>query len=158
YSASPTSGSILLGALLLKVGSYGLLRFAIPLFPAGAQVVGPTRAVLAVVGILYGAFAAQAQTDLKKLVAYTSLSHMGFVAVGVLAFSSASLAGAVLQMVNHGIVVAGLFLVVGVLESRRGARGIEDFGGLAASMPFFAVAFMVIGLAGMGLPGTNGFV
>lgn len=158
YSASPTSGAILLGALLLKVGSYGLLRFAIPLFPAGAQLVGPTLAVLAVVGILYGAFAAQAQSDLKKLVAYSSLSHMGFVGVGVLAFSTASASGAVLQMVNHGVVVAGLFLVVAVLEARRGSRGIDDFGGLARSMPFFAVAFMVIALAGMGLPGTNGFV
>ena len=158
YAASPTSGAILLGALLLKVGSYGLLRFAVPLFPAGAQIAGPTLAVLAVVGILYGAFAAQAQTDLKKLVAYSSLSHMGFVAVGVLAFSSASMTGAVLQMVNHGVIIAGLFLVVGVLEARAGSRGIDDFGGLAPKMPFFAVAFMVISLAAMGLPGTNGFV
>jgi NADH-quinone oxidoreductase subunit M len=158
YASSPTSGSIILGALLLKVGSYGLLRFAMPLFPAGAQIVAPTVAVLAVIGILYGAFAAQAQDDLKRLIAYSSLSHMGFVAMGVLALSSASATGAVLQMVNHGIVVAGLFLVVGILEARRGTRGIDDFGGLASSMPFFAFAFVVIGLAGMGLPGTNGFV
>lgn len=158
YSASPTSGAILLGALLLKVGSYGLLRFAIPLFPAGAQLVGPSLAALAIAGILYGAFAAQAQDDLKKLVAYSSLSHMGFIALGVVAFSTAGITGAVLQMVNHGIIVAGLFFIAHILEQRAGSRDLRDFGGLARRMPFFSFAFMVLGLAALGLPGTNGFV
>lgn len=158
YAFAPTPASILLGALLLKVGSYGLLKIAIPLFPAGAQLVGPTLAALAVVGILYGAYAAQAQDDLKKLVAYSSLSHMGFIALGVIAFSSAGITGAVLQMVNHGLIVAGLFLIAHILERRAGTRDLREFGGIARRMPLFSFAFMVIGLAALGLPGTNGFV
>lgn len=158
YAYAPTPASILLGALLLKVGSYGLLKIAIPLFPAGAQLVGPTIGALAIIGILYGAFAAQSQDDLKKLVAYSSLSHMGFIALGVVAFSTAGITGAVLQMVNHGIIVAGLFFIAHILEQRAGSRDLRDFGGLARRMPFFSFAFMVLGLAALGLPGTNGFV
>lgn len=158
YAYAPTPASILLGALLLKVGSYGLLKIAIPLFPAGAQLVGPSLGALAIAGILYGAFAAQAQDDLKKLIAYSSLSHMGFIALGVVAFSAAGITGAVLQMVNHGIIVAGLFFIAHILEQRAGSRDLRDFGGLARRMPLFSFAFMVLGLAALGLPGTNGFV
>jgi len=155
---APTAGSVLLAGVLLKLGAYGLVRFAVPLFPQAAVAFAPAVMTLAVVGILYGALVAMVQPDLKKLVAYSSVSHLGFVVIGIFSFKASGLQGAVLQMVNHGLSTGALFLLVGMLYDRRHTRLIEDFGGLKRVMPRYAGFFLVVLLSSIGLPGLNGFV
>jgi NADH-quinone oxidoreductase subunit M len=155
---APTAGSVILAGVLLKMGTYGLLRFAFPLFPEAAVAFAPTIALLAVVGIVYGALVAMVQPDLKKLVAYSSVSHLGFVVLGLCAFNVIGVQGAVYQMLAHGISTGGLFLVVGMLSDRRHTRQIAEFGGLKAVMPRLVAAFLLITLASVALPGLNGFV
>ena len=155
---APTAGSVILAAILLKMGSYGFLRFAIPLFPAASAQLTPWIAGLAIFGIVYGALVAMVQPDLKKLVAYSSVSHLGFVMLGLYAMNGQGLTGAMLQMINHGISTGALFLLVGVVYERRHTRLIADFGGLWKPLPVFASVFLVVTLSSIGLPGTNGFV
>ena len=155
---APTGGSVILAAVLLKLGVYGFIRFAMPLFPVASQAIGPVLAGLGVVGIIYGAYAAWVQRDLKKLVAYSSVSHMGFILLGLFAMNRNGISGAMLQMVNHGVSTGALFLLVGVIYDRRHSRMLDDFGGLAKVMPWYALFFMIITLSSIGLPGTNGFV
>jgi NADH-quinone oxidoreductase subunit M len=155
---APTAGSVILAGVLLKMGTYGLLRFAFPLFPQAAQTFAPYIALLAVVGIVYGALVAMVQPDLKKLVAYSSVSHLGFVVLGLCALTTTGVQGAVFQMLAHGISTGGLFLIVGMLSDRRHTRLIAEFGGLKAVMPRLVAAFLLVTLASVALPGTNGFV
>jgi NADH-quinone oxidoreductase subunit M len=155
---APTAGSVLLAGVLLKMGTYGFVRFCLPLFPAASLAAAHIIAVLAVVGIIYGALMALVQTDVKKLVAYSSVSHLGFVVLGIFAFTNQGMDGAVLQMINHGVTTGALFLLVGMLYDRRHTRMIHDFGGLAKVVPLLAAFFLVVSLASLGLPGLNGFV
>ena len=155
---APTAGSVILAGVLLKMGTYGFVRFCLPLFPEASLDATPIIALLAVVGIIYGALMALIQTDIKKLVAYSSVSHLGFVMLGIFAFNSQGLDGAVLQMVNHGLSTGALFLLVGMLYDRCHTRLITEFGGLANVMPMFAAFFLVVSLSSIGLPGLNGFV
>jgi len=155
---APTAGSVILAAVLLKMGTYGYLRFSMGLFPYAAFRAGPTVAALAVVGILLGALMAWKQGDVKRLVAYSSVSHLGFVMLGLAAGDPRAIAGSVLQMVNHGISTGALFLLVGVIYERRHTRRLEEFGGLASGMPAYAAVFLVVTLSSIGVPGTNGFV
>jgi NADH-quinone oxidoreductase subunit M len=140
------------------MGTYGFVRFCLPLFPEASLDATPIIALLSVVGIIYGALMALVQTDIKKLVAYSSVSHLGFVMLGIFAFNSQGLDGAVLQMVNHGLSTGALFLLVGMIYDRRHTRLISDFGGMAKVMPMFAAFFLVVSLSSIGLPGLNGFV
>jgi len=158
HTEAPTAGSVILAAILLKMGTYGYIRFAMPLFPEATQQFLPYLAVLAVVGIIYGALVAMMQDDVKKLVAYSSVSHLGFVMLGVFALNIQGLQGGMLQMINHGISTGALFLIVGFIYERRHTRLIADFGGLAKQMPIFATIFMIVTFSSIGLPGTNGFV
>jgi len=158
YSEAPITGTILLSALMSKAGLYGLIRFGPSIFPDAAATLAPYLLVLALVGVVYGAFVAMAQRDLKRLIAYSSVSHLGLVAVGIFAFGTLSTAGSVLQMVNHGIYIAALFLVIAVLMNRFGGRSLDDMEGVAAVMPKFAAFFLIILFASVALPGTNGFV
>jgi NADH-quinone oxidoreductase subunit M len=155
---APTGGSVILAAVLLKFGTYGFLRFAMPFFPFATWQVGPLIAILAVIGIIFGALMAYVQDDVKKLVAYSSVSHLGFVVLGLLALNPQGIQGGIYQMLAHGISTGGLFLAVGVLYDRRHSRRLDDFGGLWAKMPVFAACFLVIVLASVGLPGLCGFV
>jgi NADH-quinone oxidoreductase subunit M len=155
---APTAGSVILAAVLLKMGTYGFVRFAFPLFPTAAVSFVPIIAVLAVIGIIYGALVAMVQPDMKKLIAYSSVSHLGFVMLGTAALTPMGVAGGLLQMVNHGISTGLLFLLVGVIYERRHTRMIVEYGGLAKQMPWYALCFLVATLASVGLPGTNGFV
>ena len=155
---APTAGSIILAGVMLKMGTYGLVRFAFPLFPIAAAYFAPGLAVLAVIGIVYGALVAMVQPDMKKLVAYSSVSHLGFVVLGICAMNMQGVTGAVYQMLSHGISTGGLFLVVGMLSDRRHTRLIAEFGGLKKVMPHLVAAFLIITLASIGLPGLNGFV
>ena len=155
---APTAGSVILAAVLLKMGTYGFLRFGIPLFPQASAQFAPWIAGLAIVGILYGALVAMVQPDLKKLVAYSSVSHLGFVMLGLYAMNAQGFAGAMLQMLNHGVSTGALFLLVGVVYERRHSRLIADFGGLWKPLPVYASIFLVVMLSSIGLPATNGFV
>ncbi|RPI86605.1 MAG: NADH-quinone oxidoreductase subunit M [Chloroflexi bacterium] len=155
---APTAGSVILAGVLLKMGTYGFLRFAIPLFPDAAVRFAPWIAVLAVIGILYGAMVSFAQRDAKKLVAYSSVSHLGFVMLGLFALNSSGIQGAILQMINHGLSTGALFLAVGMIYERRHTRVMDDFGGLWKVMPVYAVLTLIVTLSSMGLPGLNGFV
>jgi NADH-quinone oxidoreductase subunit M len=155
---APTAGSVILAGVLLKMGTYGFVRFCLPLFPEASLDATPIIALLAVIGIIYGALMALVQIDIKKLVAYSSVSHLGFVMLGIFAFNSQGLDGAVLQMVNHGLSTGALFLLVGMLYDRRHTRLITEFGGLASVTPMFAAFFLVVSLSSIGLPGLNGFV
>ena len=158
HTQAPTGGSVILAAVLLKLGTYGLLRFAMPLFPLATQILGPTIALFGVIGIIYGAYAAWVQKDVKKLVAYSSVSHMGFVALGMFAMTPHGVGGALLQMVNHGVSTGALFILVGVIYERRHTRELDQFGGLAKVMPWYATLFIIVTMSSIGLPGTNGFV
>ncbi len=155
---APTAGSIILAGVLLKMGSYGYLRFNVPLFPAAAERFGPWIAALAVVGILYGAFVALVQKDFKSLVAYSSVAHMGYIMLGLVALNLQGVSGSVLQMVNHGISTGALFLMVGLLYERRHTRLLDDFGGLWKSVPIYSFLLLVVAMSSAGLPGLNGFI
>jgi NADH-quinone oxidoreductase subunit M len=155
---APTGGSVILAGVMLKMGTYGFLRFAIPLFPEAARAAAPLLVTLAVVGIVYGALVATVQPDLKKLVAYSSVSHLGFVVLGLFAFDSTAAVGSVYQMLNHGLSTGALFLLVGMVYERRHTRRIADFGGLWAAVPVYAACLLIAMLASGGLPGLNGFV
>lgn len=155
---APTGGSVVLAGVLLKMGTYGLVRFCLPLFPNAAQEYAMLFAVLAIVGIIYGALVSRVQTDAKKLVAYSSVSHLGFVVLGIFAFTIESMQGAVIQMVNHGISTGALFLLVGMLYERRHTREMADFGGIAKVVPVLTFFMIFSVLASAGLPGLNGFV
>ncbi|HYE79831.1 MAG TPA: NADH-quinone oxidoreductase subunit M [bacterium] len=157
HTDAPTAGSILLAGVLLKMGTYGLLRFNLPLFPHAVEPWTPALAALAIIGIIYGAWVAAAQTDMKRLVAYSSVSHMGFVVLGILAVNVIGATGATLQMVNHGITTGALFMLVGFLYDRRHTREISQFGGVIQVMPVYAICFWITLFASIGLPGLNGF-
>ena len=158
HTEAPTAGSVILAAILLKMGTYGYVRFAIPLFPEAAHKFAPLIATLAVIGIIYAALVAMVQEDVKKLVAYSSVAHLGFVMLGVFAFNVEGITGGMMQMINHGISTGALFLIVGFIYERRHTRLITDFGGLSKQMPVFATIFMIVTFSSVGLPGTNGFV
>lgn len=158
HTEAPTAGSVLLAAITLKMGTYGIVRFMLPLMPNATMEFAPYVAVLALIGIIYGALVAMVQKDVKKLVAYSSVSHMGFVMLGIFAFNTIGMQGALLQMVNHGLATGALFLIVGMIYDRRHTRMIADFGGIATVMPVFAVMFMIATLSSIGMPGLNGFV
>jgi NADH-quinone oxidoreductase subunit M len=158
HTEAPTGGSVQLAGVLLKMGGYGFLRFALPMFPLAAQDAFPVIVGLAIVGIVYGAMVAFPQPDMKRLVAYSSVSHLGFVMLGIYAFNPVGLSGGVLQMVNHGISTSGLFLLVGLMHDRTHTREISDYGGIWAVAPLWSSIFLVVMLGSMGLPGTNGFV
>jgi NADH-quinone oxidoreductase subunit M len=155
---APTAGSVILAGVLLKMGAYGFVRFCLPLFPQASLQAATLIGILALIGIIYGAAMALVQADIKKLVAYSSVSHLGYVVLGIFAFNQTALDGAVLQMVNHGLSTGALFLLVGMLYDRRHTRLIADFGGLTQVIPRFAAIFMLVTLASIGLPGLNGFV
>ncbi|KAB0672051.1 NADH-quinone oxidoreductase subunit M [Oryzomonas sagensis] len=158
HTEAPTAGSVILAAILLKMGTYGYVRFALPLFPDAAHRFTPLIATLAVIGIIYAALVAMVQEDVKKLVAYSSVAHLGFVMLGVFALNTQGITGGMLQMLNHGVSTGALFLIVGFIYERRHTRLITDFGGLSKQMPIFATIFMIVTLSSIGLPGTNGFV
>ncbi len=158
HTQAPTAGSIILAGVLLKMGTYGFMRFNLPLFPEASYHFAPTIAVLAIIGIIYGAIVSFPQKDVKKLVAYSSISHLGFVMLGIFALNEAGLQGAILQGVNHGLSTGALFFLVGVIYEQRHTRLMSDFGGLWKAMPIFAVLSLIVTLSSMGLPGLNGFV
>jgi NADH-quinone oxidoreductase subunit M len=155
---APTAGSVILAGVLLKMGTYGLLRFCLPLFPDASIYFAPAISVLAVIGIIYGALVAMVQTDMKKLVAYSSVAHLGFVVLGIFAMTEESVQGAVIQMVNHGLSTGALFLLVGIIYERTHTRAIKDYGGIARVVPVFAFALLFASLSSVGLPGLNGFI
>jgi NADH-quinone oxidoreductase subunit M len=158
HTEAPTAGSVILAGVLLKMGTYGFIRFAIPLFPNAAFDLMPLVSVLAIIGIIYGALVSMMQPDLKRLVAFSSVSHLGYVMLGMFAFNMQGIQGSIYQMLNHGISTGSLFLIVGMIYERRHTRLIADFGGLSKVMPIYAVFFMIVTLSSIGLPGTNGFV
>jgi NADH-quinone oxidoreductase subunit M len=155
---APTAGSVILAGVLLKMGTYGFVRFNIPLFPQAAVRLAPWMALLAVIGILYGAAVSYAQQDVKKLVAYSSVSHLGFVMLGLFALNPQGIQGGILQMVNHGLSTGALFILVGMIYERRHTRDMDAFGGLWKVLPVYAVITLIVTLSSMGLPGLNGFV
>jgi NADH-quinone oxidoreductase subunit M len=158
HTEAPTAGSVMLAGVMLKMGAYGFLRFAIPLFPEVAIEATPIFIALAVIGIIYGALVAMVQPDLKRIVAYSSVSHLGFVMLGIFALNPQGLDGALYQMLNHGVSTGALFLLVGMIYVRRHTREVSEFGGLWKSVPMFAAVFMIVMLSSIGLPGLNGFV
>jgi NADH-quinone oxidoreductase subunit M len=158
HTEAPTAGSVILAGVLLKMGTFGFFRYALPLFPEAALHYRGIIAALAVVGIIYGAMMSFVQTDMKRLVAYSSVSHLGFVMLGLMALSAEALTGSVYQMLNHGVSTGALFLLVGLLYERRHTRAIAEYGGLAKRTPVIAAVFLVVTLSSIGLPGTNGFV
>jgi NADH-quinone oxidoreductase subunit M len=155
---APTAGSIILAGILIKMGAYGFLRFSLPFFPDAALSWTPAIMVLSVIAIIYGAYMAFAQTDFKKLIAYSSVSHMGFVTLGIFALNLQGMEGGILQMLNHGVSTGALFLAVGVIYERTHTRLIADYGGIAARVPVYATFLLIITLSSIGLPGTNGFI
>lgn len=155
---APTAGSVILAGVLLKMGTYGFIRFCLPVFPDAIAAYTPVLMTLSVIGIIYGALVAMVQPDVKKLVAYSSVSHLGFVMLGIFSGTMAGLQGSVIQMVSHGLSTGGLFLLIGMIYERRHTRLIADFGGLWKQMPVFAVFFLVVMFSSIGLPGLNGFV
>lgn len=155
---APTAGSVILAGVLLKLGTYGFLRFNLGLFPDAAKQYAPYIAVLAVIGIIYGAIVSYPQKDVKKLVAYSSVSHLGFVMLGLFALNSEGIQGAILQMINHGLSTGALFLLVGVIYERRHTRELSEFGGLWKIMPLYGTVMLIVALSSMGLPGLNGFI
>ncbi len=158
HTEAPTAGSVILAGVLLKMGTYGMVRFCLPLFPEASLEYSGWMCFLAVVGIIYGGMAAMVQKDVKRLVAYSSVSHLGFIVLGIFSFTTEAMSGAVIQMVNHGISTGALFLMVGMIYDRRHTRMISDFQGLAKVIPVFTLFFMITVLSSVGLPGLNGFV
>ncbi|MCX5719192.1 MAG: NADH-quinone oxidoreductase subunit M [Nitrospirae bacterium] len=158
HTEAPTAGSVILAAILIKMGAYGFLRFSLPLFPEASKAMVPFIFVLSVIAIIYAGLVCLVQKDLKRLIAYSSVSHMGFVTLGIFALNSQGVEGGILQMINHGVVTGALFLCVGVIYERTHSRQIADYGGLATPMPVYATFFMVFTLAAVGFPGTNGFI
>src|SRR6185295_15146397 len=158
HTEAPTAGSVILAGVLLKMGTYGLLRFNLGLFPDSAKAAAGVFIALAIVGIIYGALVAMVQPDVKRLVAYSSVSHMGFVVLGLFSFTELGMQGALYQMLNHGVSTGALFLFVGMIYERRHTRMISDFGGLARPMPWFSALFVIASLSSIGLPFLNGFV
>ena len=158
HTEAPTAGSVILAGVLLKMGTYGLMRFNLALFPEAAQAWAPYVITLAVIGIIYGALVAMVQPDVKRLVAYSSVSHMGFVVLGIFSFTELGMQGALYQMLNHGVSTGALFLFVGFIYERRHTRMISEFGGLATPMPWYATLFVIASLSSIGLPFLNGFV
>ncbi|KWT92048.1 NADH-quinone oxidoreductase subunit M [Candidatus Magnetominusculus xianensis] len=158
HTEAPTAGSVILAAILIKMGAYGFLRFSLPMFPDASQSMAPVMIALSVIGIIYGGIICLSQTDLKRLIAYSSVSHMGFVTLGIFSLNMQGMEGGILQMINHGVITGGLFLCVGMVYERSHTREIADYGGLADVMPVFAAFFMVFTFASVGLPATNGFV
>ncbi len=158
HTEAPTVGSVILAAVLLKMGTYGFLRFNMPLFPEAAYFFVPLFSILAVIGIVYGALVSMVQKDLKRLIAFSSVSHLGFVMLGLFTFNVQGIQGGVIQMINHGLSTGALFLIVGMVYERRHTRMIADFGGLSTPMPIYATIFMIVTLSSIGLPGLNGFV
>ncbi len=158
HTQAPTAGSVILAGVLLKMGTYGMIRFSIPIFPQSAQYFAPWISALAVIGIIYGALVAMVQKDMKKLVAYSSVAHLGFVVIGIFSFTPEGMQGAVLQMVNHGLSTGALFLLVGVLYERTHTREISEYGGIAKITPVFATIFLIVCLSSIGVPGLNGFI
>jgi NADH-quinone oxidoreductase subunit M len=158
HTQAPTAGSVVLAGVMLKLGTYGLLRFGVYLFPEASYWSRNLWLTLAVIGIIYGAIAATMQTDLKRLVAYSSVAHLGFIVLGIFAFTTQSMAGSTIQMVNHGVSTGALFLFVGWIYERRKTRQIADLKGLQKVAPIFAAAFMLVMLSSVGVPGLNGFV
>lgn len=158
HTQAPTAGSVILAAVMLKMGTYGLIRFCLGLFPQSSLYFADAIVALAVVGIIYGALLAMVQTDIKKLVAYSSIAHLGFVTLGIFSMTAEGMQGAILQSVNHGLSTGMLFLLVGFIYERRHTREMSEFGGLARSMPIYATFFMIAVLSSVGLPGFNGFV
>jgi len=155
---APTAGSVILAAILLKMGGYGFLRFSLPMFPAASHDLAPLVFALSVVAVIYTSLVALVQEDMKKLIAYSSVAHMGFVTMGIFAATVQGVAGGIFQMISHGLVSAALFLCVGVVYDRMHTREIAAYGGLVNRMPLYAAAFMVFTLANVGLPGTSGFI
>ena len=155
---APTAGSVILAGVLLKMGTYGLLRFCLPLFPQAAIHFAPVISILAIIGIIYGALVAMVQKDMKKLVAYSSVAHLGFVVLGIFAMTQEAVQGAIIQMVNHGLSTGALFLLVGIIYERTHTREISEYGGIAKIVPIFSFALMFASLSSIGLPGLNGFV
>src|SRR5438876_2726530 len=155
---APTAGSVILAGVLLKMGTYGFLRFCLPLFPDASLWFGPLVFALAVIGIVYGAWVSTVQPDMKKIVAYSSVSHIGFVMLGIFTLTPQGLVGGVIRMVNHGLSTGALFLLVGMIYERRHSRLIADYGGLWGVVPAFSALFLVVALSSLGLPGLNGFV
>jgi len=155
---APTAGSVVLASILLKMGGYGFLRFSLPMFPVGSEIMGPLMMWLAVIAIIYTSLVALAQEDMKKLIAYSSVAHMGYVTIGIFAVNQQGLDGAIFQMISHGFVAGALFLVVGVIYDRMHTREIDAYGGLVNRMPAYALIFMLFTMANVGLPGTSGFV
>jgi NADH-quinone oxidoreductase subunit M len=158
HTEAPTAGSVILAAILIKMGAYGFLRFSLPMFPDAAREMTPFILALSVIAIIYGGIVCLAQTDLKRLIAYSSVSHMGFVTLGIFALNAQGVEGGILQMINHGVVTGALFLCVGIVYDRTHSREIADYGGLATVMPVYAGFFMLFTLASIGLPGLNGFI
>jgi NADH-quinone oxidoreductase subunit M len=158
HTEAPTAGSVILAGVMLKLGGYGMIRFNLQLFPEAAQWAAPAIAVLAVIGILYGALVSFAQTDMKKLVAYSSVSHLGFVVLGIFALNQQGISGGILQMVNHGLSTGALFLIVGMIYERRHTREMTAFGGLWKVMPIYGGLTLAMVLSSVGLPGLNGFI
>jgi NADH-quinone oxidoreductase subunit M len=158
HTEAPTAGSVILAGVLLKMGTYGLLRFNFALFPNASRQLAPVMIALAVIGIIYGALVAMVQPDVKRLVAYSSVSHMGFVVLGLFSFTEQGMQGALYQMLSHGVSTGALFLFVGMIYERRHTRMISDFGGLARPMPWFSTSFVIASLSSIGLPFLNGFV
>jgi NADH-quinone oxidoreductase subunit M len=155
---APTAGSVILAGVLLKMGTYGFLRFCLPLFPTASLHYAPLIFALSVIGIIYGAWVSTVQADIKKLVAYSSVSHLGFVVLGLFTLTPQGLVGGLIQMVNHGLSTGALFLMVGMIYERRHTRLIADFGGLWSVIPAFSAIFLIVCLSSLGLPGLNGFV
>lgn len=158
HTEAPTAGSVILAGILIKMGAYGFLRFSLPLFPDATRAMAPVMLTLSVIAIIYGAVICLVQSDLKRLIAYSSVSHMGFVTLGIFALNQQGLEGGLLQMINHGIVTGALFLLVGVIYDRSHSREISHYGGVATVLPVYAGFFMVFTLASIGLPGLNGFI
>ncbi|HSB70359.1 MAG TPA: NADH-quinone oxidoreductase subunit M [Candidatus Methylomirabilis sp.] len=158
HTDAPTAGSVILAGVLLKMGTYGFVRFNLPLFPEASQHFVPLVFVLSIIAIIYGAMVCMVQPDMKRLIAYSSVSHMGFVMLGMFAFNQQGVQGSILQMINHGLSTGGLFLVVGLIYDRRHTRLISELGGLSRQMPVYATLFAIIMLSSMGLPGLNGFI